>query len=103
MFRRRRPLMGAAMIGGTAYVAHKAGQKSAMAADQEAEQEARLAQLEAQQAAAAPAPAAPAPAAAAPAGGTDIASKLVELKGLMDQGILSPDEFEAAKQKLLAG
>jgi hypothetical protein len=105
MFRRRRPLMGAAMIGGTAYVAHKAGQKSAMAADQEAEQEARLAQLEAQQAAAAPAPApaAPAPAAAAPAGGTDIASKLVELKGLMDQGVLSPDEFEAAKQKLLAG
>jgi hypothetical protein len=74
-----------------------------MAADQEAEQEARLAQLEAQQAAAAPAPAAPAPAAAAPAGGTDIASKLVERKGLMDQGILSPDEFEAAKQKLLAG
>jgi hypothetical protein len=35
MFRRRRPLMAAAMVGGTAYVGAKAGQKSAMA--QEAE------------------------------------------------------------------
>lgn len=97
MFRRRRPLMGAAMIGGTAYAANKAGKRSAMAQQQEAEQEQRIAQLEAQQAPAPPA-AAPAPA----AGGTDIASKLVELKGLMDQGVLTADEFETAKQKLLA-
>ena len=44
--------------------------------------------------------AAPAPA-AAPAGG-DLVSKLTELKGLMDAGVLTADEFEAAKQKLLS-
>jgi hypothetical protein len=100
--RRRRPLLGAAMIGGTAYAANKAGKRSVEAQYHEAEQEQRIAQLEAQQQA--PAAAAPAAPAAAPAaGGTDIASKLVELKGLMDQGVLTPDEFAAAKQKLLEG
>ena len=64
----------------------------------ESDQEYRLQQLEAQQAAAA-APAAP----AAPAGGTDIASKLQELAQLRDQGILTQEEFDAAKQKVLAG
>ena len=29
-------------------------------------------------------------------------SKLTELKGLMDAGVLTADEFEAAKQKLLS-
>jgi len=29
--------------------------------------------------------------------------KVVELKGLMDQGVLTQDEFDQAKQKLLAG
>jgi hypothetical protein len=94
------------MIGGTAVVASKHGQAKAEAQMAEADQEARLEALEAQQAqqqqAVAPPPP-PAPAAAPAAGGTDIASKLVELKGLMDQGVLSPEEFEAAKQKLLAG
>ena len=47
--------------------------------------------------AAAPVAAAPA---AAPAG-DDVASKLLELKGLMDQGVLSPEEFQQAKAKLL--
>ena len=37
------------------------------------------------------------------AGGTDIASELVKLKGLMDQGVLTQEEFDQAKQKLLAG
>jgi hypothetical protein len=97
--RRRRPLAAAAMIGGTAYVANKAGRASAENDQREYEQEMRLQQLEAQQQQAAPPP----PAAAAAAGGTDIASKLVELKGLMDQGVLTEDEFNAAKAKLLAG
>jgi hypothetical protein len=101
--RRRRPLATAAMIGGTAYVAHKSGQRQAEAAQMEADQEARLAQLEAQQAQAAAPPPAAVPAAPAAAGGTDIASKLGELKQLMDQGVLTPDEFAAAKAKLLAG
>ena len=101
---RRRPLMRAAMVGGTAYVA---GKHASNTAQRESDQEARIQELEAQQyqqqAAAAPPPPPPAPAAAAPAaGGTDIASKLVELKGLMDQGILTQAEFDAAKAKLLA-
>jgi len=101
--RRRRPLAAAAMIGGTAYVANKRGQASAQADMAEQDQEARLEALEAQQAQQAAPPPAPAPVAAAPAaGGDDIASKLVELKGLMDQGVLTEDEFNAAKAKLLA-
>jgi hypothetical protein len=99
MIGRRRPLMRAAMVGGGAYMVGKNAQRKSQ---QEADQEARLNQLEAQQMQApAPAPvAAPAPA-AAPAGG-DLVSKLTELKGLMDAGVLTPDEFEAAKQKLLS-
>jgi len=44
-----------------------------------------------------PAPAAP----AAPAGGTDIVAELTKLASLKDAGILSEDEFAAAKAKLL--
>jgi membrane protease subunit (stomatin/prohibitin family) len=99
MMRRRRPLLGAAMIGGTAYVA---GKRNMEGQQREADEQARIADLEAQvQAQQTPAAAAPAPA-AAPAG-DDIASKLTQLKGLMDQGVLSPEEFAAAKSKLLAG
>jgi hypothetical protein len=97
MIGRRRPLMRAAMVGGGAYMVGKNAQRKSQ---QEADQEARLNQLEAQQMQA-PAPvAAPAPA-AAPAG-DDLVSKLTELKGLMDAGVLTADEFEAAKQKLLS-
>ena len=95
--RRRRPLARAAMIGGTAYVAGRAGQRAANRQDEEAyreqSQEARLADLEAQQA--------PAPAQAPAAPTTDVVGKLTELKGLLDSGALTQDEFDAAKQKLL--
>jgi predicted flap endonuclease-1-like 5' DNA nuclease len=101
MFRRRRPLLGAAMIGGTAYMGAKAGQRAAqnqaVEEQNEYDQNARLAQLESQQA---PPPQA-APAAAPPGG--DLTGKILELKGLMDQGILTPEEFASAKAKLLAG
>lgn len=40
-------------------------------------------------------------AAVAPAGGTDIVAELQKLATLRDQGILSDDEFAAAKAKLL--
>jgi Short C-terminal domain len=91
------------MIGGTAYVANKRGQASAQADMAEQDQEARLEALEAQQAQAAPPPAAPVAAAPAPAAaGDDLTSQIVELKGLMDQGVLTQDEFNAAKAKLLA-
>ncbi len=93
MIGRRRPLMRAAMVGGGAYMVGKNSQRKSQ---QEADQEARLNQLEAQQAQA------PAPAPAAAPAGDDLVSKLTELKGLMDAGVLTADEFEAAKQKLLS-
>lgn len=98
MFMRRRPLMRAAMVGGAGYYA---GKKTAQGREREAEQEARLEQLESQQAP----PAAPPPAAAppAPAAGSDVVAQLTQLKTLADQGVLTQDEFEAAKQKLLQG
>jgi len=92
MMRRRRPLMRAAMVGGTAYAVGKHAQRSG---DREQDQEARIQELEAQQYA-------QAPVAAPPGGGpTDIAEKLTQLKSLADQGVLTPDEFAAAKAKLL--
>ena len=57
-----------------------------------------VAQQQAAQAAAAPASA---PAAAPAAGGTDLVAELQKLGALRDQGILSDDEFAAAKAKLL--
>ena len=45
-------------------------------------------------------PAAPAPA-AAPAGGTDLVAELQKLASLKDAGIISDEEFAAAKAKLL--
>jgi len=94
MMRRRRPLMRAAMVGGAAYAVGKHAQRGD---DRETDQEYRLQELEAQQTAAAPPPVAPS------GGPTDLAAKLTELKGLMDQGVLTQEEFAAAKQKLLAG
>ena len=43
----------------------------------------------------------PAPPAAAPAGGSNIADEIQRLASLKEQGILSDDEFAAAKAKLL--
>ena len=98
MMRRRRPLARAAMVGGTAYAVGKRAQRGQ---DREYDQDARIAELEAQQA---PASSQAAPPPVAPSGGpTDLAEQLTQLKSLMDQGILSPDEFAAAKAKLLAG
>src|SRR5436190_2897484 len=81
MFRaRRRPLARAAMIGGTAYVAGRAGQRSANRQqeeyNQEQDQEARLANLEAQTT---PAPA-PAPQPQAPS--TDMVGRRNQLSEL---------------------
>jgi hypothetical protein len=95
--RRRRPLMRAAMVGGTAYAVGKHAQRSG---DREEDQEARLQQLEAEQS---QQEYAQAPVTAPPGGGpTDIAEKLTQLKSLQDQGVLTPEEFSAAKAKLLA-
>jgi len=89
MIGRRRPLLRGAMIGGAGYMA---GKSAARGQQREQEQEMRLQALEAQ----------PAPAAAPPAG-DDIASKLAQLAQLQQSGVLTADEFAAAKAKLLAG
>jgi membrane protein len=90
---RRRPLMRAAMVGGTAYVAGKHAQAGQQ---HEAEQDQQIAATEQ----APPAAAAPV---AAPASGTDRVAALTQLKGLLDAGVLTQAEFDVEKQKILQG
>ena len=101
MFRRRRPLLRAAAVGGTAYVAGKrVARNSADRQQSEAEQNQRIDDLEQQQAPAAPAaPAAPDP--QAPAAAPSMPDQLNQLAALHGQGVLTDDEFAAAKAKLL--
>jgi hypothetical protein len=100
MMRRRRPLVRAAVVGGTAYYA---GKKVSQGRQAEADQEARIADLEAQQAEQQYAAPAPAPAAEAPAAGGGLADEIAKLKSLLDSGALTQDEFDAAKQRIIAG
>ena len=97
MFRRRRPLMRAAVVGGGAYVAGKrVAQRSAEQGQQENEQDERLATLEEQ----APATADP-PAQEAPAAAPSMPDQLKQLAALHEQGTLTDDEFATAKARLL--
>jgi hypothetical protein len=100
-----------AVVAGTAgAVRHHQEQKYAgQAAEQQAQQAAydnqqqladmqqQMADMQAQQAAAAVAPQAAAPA------GDDLMTKLSQLSTLHAQGVLTDEEFAAAKAKLLAG
>jgi hypothetical protein len=97
MMRRRRPLMRAAVVGGVAY---HAGKKVQQGREQDAETEARLQDLETQQSYAAQAPPPSAPA----AGGISPAAieQLKQLAALKDQGVLTDEEFEQQKRKLLS-
>jgi hypothetical protein len=100
--------MTAAVVGTAAHVGTKSAQKGAQQQANEQAQNQELAQLEAQNAAMqqqlaaqqAPPPAA-APVAAAPAG-IDMA-QLKQLGELHTAGVLSDEEFAAAKAKVLAG
>jgi membrane protease subunit (stomatin/prohibitin family) len=87
-FVRRRPLLRAAAVGGVAYMGAKAGTNKAMQA-QGAQQ-------------AAPAEAAPAPPAPAAPAGDDTITRLQELANLHASGVLTDEEFAAAKAKVLA-
>lgn len=92
MFRRRRPLMRAAVVGGGAYVAgKKVAQRSAEQGQQEDEQNERIGDLE-QQAPPEPDQQAPAP---------SMLDHLNQLTALHAQGALTDDEFSSAKAKLL--
>ena len=97
MMRRRRPLLRAAAVGGTAYVAGRSRGRRAEERDQaEYDQNQRLSDLEQQQAP--PPPAQQAPAAPAP---SPMLDQLNQLATLHQQGVLTDDEFTAAKAKLL--
>ena len=88
---RRRPLARAAVVGGVAYTAGKAGASSAAAS---ADQGAAAEQPEVQQQAVAdPAPAEPS--------ANESMEELTKLKGLLDAGVLTQAEFDAQKQKIL--
>lgn len=90
--------MRGAMVGGMGYMAGKAGAKRAA---RETSQEQRISGLEGDQGAGpAPAPA-PAPATATPSAGGTI-EQLKQLGELRDSGVLTPEEFEREKQKILA-
>jgi len=103
MFRRRRPLLRAAVVGGGAYMAGKASaNRTADQQYRDADQEERLSSLEQQQAQAqvpAQQPPQPVPAQAA---GNPLLDQLNQLASLHQSGALSDDEFAAAKAKLLA-
>jgi membrane protease subunit (stomatin/prohibitin family) len=90
MFRRRRPLMRAAMVGGAGYYA---GKKVQEGREEDAYRDERMDQLEAQQAS------------AQPAGGMSDNSieQLQKLGQLHEQGVLTDAEFEVQKQKILQG
>ena len=108
MFMRRRPLLRAAVVGGGAYVAGKhMANKANEQASNEAYQNQRIDQLEQQQPQyqhqqqyAPPQQQAPPPD-AAPAAGPSMADQLQQIASLHQQGVLSDDEFAAAKAKLL--
>ncbi len=94
MFRRRRPLLRAAAVGGGAYAL---GSRHARGQQQEADQNEQIAELQAQSQA-------PAPAAAPASGGisSDAVEKLQQLAKLHEQGVLTDEEFAAQKERLLA-
>ncbi len=94
---RRRPLLGAAVVGGAAYHFGKKGQQNR---DAEADQNAQIADLQAQQQQQ-QYQQAPPQAAAAPAADEDPMAKLTQLKSLLDQGVLTQAEFDFQKTKIL--
>lgn len=89
-----------AAITGTATAVNRSMTQRAGAREQQAMDAAAYQAQQAQQYA----PPAPAPAAAAPpaGGGDDLTAKLVQLAQLHDAGVLSDEEFAAAKAKLLS-
>jgi hypothetical protein len=89
--------MRAAIVGGAGVAAGHHTENTRQAED---DQNAQIAQLQAQQAA--PVAAAPPPPPPA-AGGGDMVAQLESLKKLLDEGILTQAEFDMQKQKLLAG
>jgi hypothetical protein len=89
--------MRAAMVGGVAY---HAGKKVQQGREQDADTEQRLDDLEAQQAQPAPPQYQPSP---PQSGGMtpEVIEQLKQLAELKEQGVLTEDEFEQQKHRLL--
>jgi hypothetical protein len=88
--------MRAAVVGGGAYVAGRSmGRRAEQQQQAEGEQDQRISDLEQQQAPPAPVEQVPAAAATSP-----MIDQLNQLATLHQQGILSDEEFTAAKAKL---
>ena len=98
---RRRPLMRAAVVGGGAYMAGKAhARNQAEQAQYQSDQDARISDLEQQQAAQQPPQPPPPQQAPPPAASSPMIDQLNQLAALHQQGVLTDDEFAAAKAKL---
>ena len=83
-------LMTAVVVGGAANMGAKSAQRSQAAAQQEAAQNQQIAELQAQQVVAAPAPAQ-----------DDVMAEITKLAQMHSAGILTDEEFAAAKAKAL--
>lgn len=89
-FRRRRPLLRAAAVGGVAYAAGKHGAQAGQEPDPN---DPNAPADEQPQAAVDPAPAA--------SSADQSMAELTKLKELLDSGVLTQAEFDAQKQKIL--
>ena len=98
---RRGPgLIGTAVVvGGAAHMGAKSAQKSQAAAQQEADQNAQIAELQAQQTAAVPVAAPAAPVSSGPTP-EDLAA-IEKLAAMKESGVLTEEEFAAQKAKIL--
>jgi hypothetical protein len=102
MFARRRPLLRAAVVGGTAYAAGRHMGRQAEQRDYaEADQNQRIGDLEQQQYPSPPPQQQYAPPPQQAPAGPSMYDQLQQLSTLHDQGALTDDEFAAAKAKLL--
>lgn len=103
MIMRRRPLLRAAAVSGGAYMAgRRAADRRAEEEQAYAEQDARISRLEQQQVTP-PATTAPAghPGTGAAPTASSLSDQLSQLMRLHDQGMLTDEEFSAAKAKVL--
>jgi hypothetical protein len=92
MFRRRRPLLRAAVVGGGAYMAGRSvARRQDERAQLEEEQNARIGDLEQS-----------APAQQAPAASSPLVDQLNQLAELHQRGVLTDEEFASAKAKLFS-
>jgi membrane protease subunit (stomatin/prohibitin family) len=103
MYGRRRvgrPLLRGALIGGAGYMA---GKRMAAGTQRENEQDAAIADLQTRQSQTSQTqPAQPAQP-AQPQAEQNIADRLAQLAQMQQQGLLTPEEFTAAKARLLQG